>query len=132
VTMIFLINEERVVAEVLELARLKISGILGVKPDDVEATVEVKDGRIRPNFNLRIASDKKFEVAFVQRTMAAVWQEEIKPELVARLRGLTEGRYGFEKAAPEKETAEEETSEEASAEEGSGSEIEAERGTEGE
>jgi len=104
--MIFLINHERVLLEMLELAKHKISEILEVELNDVKAILEVVDNRIKPYFDVQLSTTQSFEKAFVERAIAGVWTE-VKRELVKRLAGLKDRRYA------EKETIDEGRSKEA-------------------
>lgn len=124
--MIFLLNNERVLSEVLELARLKISGILSVRPDEVLAELEVADGKLRPKFQLKLDNPGALEKEYIQKCMADVWLNLVKPELASRLMGLSEVRYGFQKKAAAEE--QEEAPGESTAPEG---EVKVESGREG-
>ncbi len=91
--MIFLLNRERVLSEVMELARLRIAGALKVDPDKVEAKVEVDGAKLMPNFSADVETSGALEVDYLQKTMADTWLTVAKPQLVERLAGLSEGRY---------------------------------------
>ena len=92
--MIFLLNHERVLAEVAELARLHISGMLKVEPQVVAVQLELAPGgRIRPQFDVAVPPDAgALEKKFIQQAIAEVWLGWAKQELIDRLRGLNEVR----------------------------------------
>jgi len=105
--MLFLLNQERVLAEVMELAKKKISGILKVDENEMRVWLDWKNGVIQPNFQV-VASGVEDEKDEVTKVMADVWLNKLKPELIQRLRGLSELRYGFEEKESPTESSNEE------------------------
>lgn len=95
--MVFLLNQERVFSEILELTRLRIARMLGVQPDDVSAELEFADGRFRPKFQIEAGKCGLLDPRFTQKCMADIWLDVVKPKLVVRLAGLNEVRLGCEK-----------------------------------
>lgn len=91
--MIFLLNPERVLLESLEMARLKIAAKAEVVPEKVSARLEVKDNKLLPVFAIQGAVAGAWEKSYTEQVMREIWKE-IQPELVIRLRGLLEVRYG--------------------------------------
>jgi len=88
--MIFLLNRERVIMEVLEIARFKISKALGVSPRDVKTRVEIQNGKLSPVFdvakgNLNATEDE------VREAVASIYAG-ITTELAERLEGLQSTR----------------------------------------
>jgi len=110
--MIFLLNKERVLAEVGELARLHISGILKVKPEFVSVQFELVDGKIKPRFDVKTEVSGAWEQDYIQNTMQSVWSGWAKEELVNRLMGLEDVRFGFQKDSPNPDSEEETEGEE--------------------
>lgn len=91
--MIFLLNSERVLAEVAELSRLHISEILRVEPKVVSVKLELAPGgRIIPEFNVEVPAAGALERQYIQQGIEAVWLGWAKRELVERLAGLGEIR----------------------------------------
>lgn len=85
---IFLLNHERVLWECLELAKLKISGILDLKTDQVEACLHMDDGVLKPSFQLKLDDAQPLEKDRFRKVTADVWLVFVKPELEKRLIGL--------------------------------------------
>lgn len=98
--MIYLLNNERVVREILELSMLRLSGILGVEPSKIRVGLKVTDGKIVPEFNVEMEAAGALEEKYIQKAIADVWLLVAKPEMEARLRGMHEVRYGFKEIVP--------------------------------
>lgn len=95
--MILLLNNERVLAELVELAKRHISALLGVNPEAVSVEIELAPGGVvRPQFQYQAPDDAgALEKEYIQQCMAEVWLGWAKAELIDRLRGLKEVRHGF-------------------------------------
>jgi hypothetical protein len=91
--MIFLLNPARVLLESLELARLKLAARTNTVPEKVTARLEVNDGKIMPVFQLSCDIAGALEKEYIEKLMRDIWKEG-QPELIERLRGLLEVRYG--------------------------------------
>lgn len=114
---IFLLNPERVLAEIAELAKLHISEILKVESTAVTVDLElVPGGKVIPTFNVDVPNVGALEKQFVQKGIAEVWLGWAKQELVDRLRGLREVR-DYDITKKNSSHASSETSEEKSSEE---------------
>jgi len=89
--MIFLLNRERVIMEILELAKLKIALRLKIPESDIVAGVVLdKDKKLIPDFKINTAvvgNDKAYAEA-----LADVWGN-LRKELQARLDGLGDSHY---------------------------------------
>lgn len=99
--LVFLLNHERVLGEIAELAKLHISGLLGVEFDQVAVEWELAaGGKVTSTFSVQLPSDAgAIEKQYVQKGIAEVWLGWAKRELIDRLRGLGEvRRYGDSKA----------------------------------
>lgn len=102
--MIFLLNSERVLAEVAELARCHISEILRVKPEVVSVKLELAPGgKIIPEFNVEMPQVGALEREYVQQGIKEVWLGWAKRELIERLAGLSDVRL---RPIPEPERSE--------------------------
>jgi len=97
--MIFLLNQERVVYEVVELARLKMVGVLQVPSSAVEASLEMKDGKLVPSFGVNMADAEGVSEEQAKEVMRLAYVT-LKDEMTLRMEGLVD-RRGEEK---EKET----------------------------
>ena len=91
--MIFLWNAERVLAEIFELARLKIAGLTKVPEDKITASVQLEGGNIKPSFQIEELATTDLTNDQVQAVIGEVWGE-LKPELIVRLKSLYGGRRG--------------------------------------
>ena len=79
--MVFLLNNERILVEIMELCTLRIAEQTMVKPDSVKVSIELKDGKINPSFGVdscRLSAKK------IQSTISSIW-EMYKPELIKRM-----------------------------------------------
>lgn len=99
---VFLLNGERVLTEIAELAKLHIAGLLEVEPEAVKATLELgPGGKVIPEFNVEMPNAGAIERQYIQKGIAEVWLGWCKQELADRLRGLSEvRRYAPEEASP--------------------------------
>jgi len=88
--MIFLLNRERILKEVLELATLKISEVLGVEPEKINVRVHVEDGVLKPQFKVGDDYDK-MSPPEVGAVITGVW-DSVRPELINRLKGMNTTR----------------------------------------
>lgn len=91
--MIFLLNVERVLLEGIELARLRISKESGIGLAQIEARLDIQDGRVVPTFKLAGEIAGALEQVYTEQLMRDVWRG-VQVELIERLRGLLEVRYG--------------------------------------
>ena len=89
--MIVLLNKERVVYEVVELARLKMAGIMRVPSSAVEAKIELKGGLLSPTFAIDREQAKGLKSEQMRDVMSTVYTN-LKAELKSRLNGLEERR----------------------------------------
>lgn len=98
--MIFLFNNERVLTEILQLAKMLISKELAIPEDMVQAKVVIKDGKITPSFGIGTEKadgprfDDKESQKRVQSTIAKIWGG-LQSELSARMKGLSVRRHGY-------------------------------------
>lgn len=92
--MILILNKELVILEMVHLAKLKIAEALAVSWKDVQAKVELEDGKMKHYFSVEAVGDAlPLERKLLQDTIAKIWTT-IKPQLLARLKGVNEVRYG--------------------------------------
>jgi hypothetical protein len=96
--LIFLLNRERVLLEVVELARLKIAGVLRVPAEAVSAHLERKDDKASPVFDISMDEAKGLTQDMVREVIASVYAET-SMELANRLAGLSETRRALGEAA---------------------------------
>lgn len=89
--MIFLLNNERVLSEILELTKLKISESLGISESRVHVKVELEDGVVKPSFGI---DDTDAVESQAQDAIREVWGQ-LRLELAARMKGLNSRRHGF-------------------------------------
>lgn len=87
---VFLLNQERVLLEVMELTRLKIAGALKIAPEDVTCSFDVVKGKPRPTFAVK-NPPPGIEPELVRETMATIYAH-MKLELAQRFAGLEERR----------------------------------------
>ena len=90
--MIFLLNRERVLLEVVELARLKIAGVLMVPSRAVTARLEMKSGSLVPVFDVDAEQAKGPSREELREVIATVYGETTV-ELSGRLAGLEMSRH---------------------------------------
>ena len=91
--MIFLLNNERVLAEISMLARMHIAELLQVDPKAVTSSLELApNGKIVVAFDVDTPVSGALELEMIQDSIAAVWLGWAKQELVDRLRGLGDVR----------------------------------------
>ena len=118
----FLLNNECVLAEIAELAKLHISGLLELKPEAVTSEIGLAPGgKVIPTFNVNVSDAGPIERKYVEQAIAEVWLGWAKRELTERLIGIREvRRHGFEENTSSKSGeeigGEKETSEKAPAE----------------
>ena len=86
-----LLNKERVAAEVMELARIKIAVMLKVPIEEVAARWEHKDGKMVPAFDVDPAKIKDMSEDAIRQSMGAVWRW-LKDSLAERLADLEQTR----------------------------------------
>jgi hypothetical protein len=84
---IFLLNRERVLLEVVELARLKIAALLKLPGPAVSARIELKAGRLSPVFEVASDMARGLSEVDVREAIASV-REGTRAELTTRLEGL--------------------------------------------
>ena len=85
--MYFLLNTERVLLEVMELARLRISNELGLPPEKVSVRFSLEGGKVVPFFDV----DSDISELEVQSAIKAIWGQLLK-ELSTRINGLGDRR----------------------------------------
>jgi hypothetical protein len=88
--LIFLLNNERVILEMMSLARFKLAQMLGIEPNLIKAEVGIEDGRLLPHFDISNLADTTKEQ--LEPFFADIWINQIKPEFERRMQGLTEVR----------------------------------------
>lgn len=88
--MIFLLNRERVLSEILELTKLQISKQLGVSESKVHIKVDLENGSIKPSFGI----DEDVDPIRVKSVIGDVWGV-LREELANRLQDLNTRRYGY-------------------------------------
>lgn len=90
--MIFLLNRERILMEMLELAKLKISGKLKIPESEIVAGVTLtKDNKLAPEFKINSAIEANDKI--YAEVITNEWGV-LRGELEARLAGLESNRYG--------------------------------------
>lgn len=97
--MIFLWNRERVLSEVLELARLRISEKLDLPVELVQVHLKLEDDRLKPGFTVDTASLSDWKYSQIQDVLRSAWTG-VQGILGTRLKSLHERRYGY---GPQKE-----------------------------
>jgi hypothetical protein len=85
--MIFLLNRERILLEVVELARLKIAALLDVDPARVTTRIELNEGKVSPVFEVASEGAEELAEGRVRDVVAAVYSRTMT-EYTARLEGL--------------------------------------------
>ena len=114
VPFVFLLNGERVLSEIAELAKLHIAKLLDVDPRQVTARLELERGKVIPTFDVDMPQAGALERQYIQSAIVEVWLGWAKRELVDRLSGLGDARsYGEDQA---NSCSEEEAGEESPAE----------------
>ena len=89
--MIFLINREYVLWEVVEMARLQIAEILKVPASKVAAQVDLSAGLVSPNFEVPLDECEGLTPDAVRDVMAQVYAD-CKHDLEIRLKGTSQTR----------------------------------------
>lgn len=92
--MIFLWNRERVLSEVLELARYKISQKLDIPIGLVQVHLKLEDGRIKPGFTVNTKDLPDVSYSQVEDVLSSVWFG-VQAILRERLSSIHERRYGY-------------------------------------
>lgn len=92
--MIFLLNHERVFSEIFELSRMLIAQKLSLPLANVHVKVEVVEGKLTPRFEIKQPTSGPLEEKIFRDVTAEVWAL-LKRELLVRLAGLQERRYGW-------------------------------------
>lgn len=85
--MIFALTKDYVVWEVLELARLQMAEVLHVDPSVIEASADLGNEKLQPNFQLPLEAAKGLTPDEIRQVMAGIYQE-CKEELNVRLAGV--------------------------------------------
>lgn len=85
--MIFLINRERVLLEVVELARLKIAALLDLPAQAVAARMELEAGKVSPVFEVASGHARERSEGHIRDVVASVYARTME-EYAARLEGL--------------------------------------------
>lgn len=89
--MIFLLNKEYVVWEVVELARLHMCEVLKVPTSAIEAKVELANEKLSPEFNVDVDQCHGVSVDDVREVMGEVYKE-CREEMEVRLYGVGKTR----------------------------------------
>lgn len=88
--MIFLWNGQRVLSEVVELARLKISKKSGLPMSRIKVRIEASAGGLNPIFDVDAKGEEEEEAL---EAVKQVWAD-VYPKLIERLKGMGEKRHG--------------------------------------
>jgi hypothetical protein len=88
---VLLLNREGVAAEVLELARVRIMGLLKVPDPAVKARWELKDDKATPAFDVDLAYVEEMSEDEIREAMGYAWRW-VKGALHERLEGLEQRR----------------------------------------
>jgi len=91
--MLFLMNRERVVSEVLEIVRRMIAQRAKLDLREVEVGCELEGDKVLPTFSIRVKPAGALEAKWYQEIITGCWLA-VRPELVRRLAALGEVRYG--------------------------------------
>ena len=92
--MIFLLNTDRVISEIVELSKIRISAIIGCSPEDIRVDLEIVDGKLRINIKAVAADDATtLEEESIKRAISEYWGGKARPKLIARMRGLKDTRH---------------------------------------
>jgi hypothetical protein len=89
--MIFLLNREQVVWEIVELSRLHMCEVLRVPTAAIEAKVELANEKLSPEFLVDADQCKGVTKEQIREVMGDIYAE-CKAELDVRLYGLTKTR----------------------------------------
>lgn len=89
--MIFLLNPEYVVWEVVEMARIQICEVLKVSTGKVEATIDLADGKLSPEFLVDMDYVEGITPDEVREVMRHIYAD-CKEEMKSRLKGVTKSR----------------------------------------
>ena len=91
--MIFLWNKERVLSEILELARLRISAQLEIPVAAIGVKLQLEGDSVKPAFSVAVNDIPDIEPEQLQSTMSEVWRG-LRGELIKRLASVEVRRYG--------------------------------------
>jgi hypothetical protein len=91
---LFLLSQERVILEMLQLAKLHMAKILKLEETKIRVAVEVSEGKLYPKFEVDQAVSGQWEVEYVQGVIREVWEGWAREQMNERLRGLYEERIG--------------------------------------
>lgn len=83
--MVFLWNNERVLVEVMTLARLLISRALGVHPRHVVAKAQLEGNKIIPEFGVETEHVPLSKLDSIGPVTRDIWRKRLRPDLTARL-----------------------------------------------
>lgn len=89
--MIFLLNGEYVMWEVVELSRLHICEVLQISTGKVEAKIDLADAKLSPEFTLNLDDVKGVTADEVREVMKSVYLD-CKAEAEVRLAGIKKTR----------------------------------------
>ncbi len=89
--MIFLLNPEYVVWEVVELARLQICEVLKVPTEKVEAKIDLADGKLSPEFLIDADDVEGVTPDEIREVMRNIYAD-CKEEMESRLAGISKRR----------------------------------------
>ncbi len=95
--MIFLLNADRVLAEIVILAKIKISETIGgIGPENVRVELEIDDdGNLVTKFGVDLSKDAtELERKRAEHAVKNYWMGTARPALVERLNGLKTRRHG--------------------------------------
>lgn len=97
--MIFLLNTERVLTEIVALTKIRVAEIIGGRPENIRVELEIVDGKLRAKFDVEVAEDAMpLEKETAEKACSEYWMGKAKPELIARMHGLREKRHGQKEA----------------------------------
>lgn len=100
-TVLFLLGQERVILEMLHLARMHMARILKIKETEIKMRVTAEGGRLHPTFEVDQAVSGQWEVEYIQGVIREVWEGWARDQLHERLRGIYESRAGCGGSTPQ-------------------------------
>lgn len=95
---LLLLNKQVVVAEILELAALKISGILKVPPETVTYSVEAEGDKLVPKFEVDKYAAEGVSERDIKEVVASVY-DRVKIDLNVRMRAVGKTREQWQSEA---------------------------------
>ena len=89
---LYLLTRETVIIECIELARMKIAGVLKVPLESVTAKVSVRKGRVSPEFQVGMGDAVGVTEDQIREVVGSVYRW-VKAEMGQRMEGLRYYRY---------------------------------------